>query len=110
MENGETSAQGAARETLEEACAVVGELSPFAIVSIARINQVHLFYRGDLRHPDHSPGEESLETALVHPDQIPWDALAFESIRYCLQRYIEDMERGAFRFHETTLNPASLSG
>jgi 8-oxo-dGTP pyrophosphatase MutT (NUDIX family) len=46
MENGESTAQGAARETLEEAGAVVSIDAAFAMFSIAHIHQVHLFYRG----------------------------------------------------------------
>ncbi len=105
MENGETTAEAAARETLEEACAeiVVGE--PFTMVNIPHINQVHLFYRGSLKLPEFGAGEESLDAALVPEAEIPWDDLAFRSVTLCLQRYFADRRRGRFGFHTADLNP-----
>ena len=44
MENSETAAQGAARETLEEAGARIELGAPFSMISVPRVNQVHLFY------------------------------------------------------------------
>lgn len=45
MEIGESALEGAARETLEEACAEVEGLSPFAQIDIPRIGQVrHRFF------------------------------------------------------------------
>jgi 8-oxo-dGTP pyrophosphatase MutT (NUDIX family) len=46
MENGETTAQAAMRETDEEAGANIIIDAPFALISIAHINQVHLFIAG----------------------------------------------------------------
>ncbi len=43
MENGETTAQAASRETSEEAGADVVVDAPFAMVNIPHINQVHRF-------------------------------------------------------------------
>lgn len=105
MENGETTAEGAARETREEAGAQVSALSPFAMVSVAHINQVHLFYRGVLISPELDPGEESLEARLFMPDDIPWSDLAFNSVRFCLERFLADSVRGHFGFHEDSLDP-----
>lgn len=105
MENGETTAEAATRETEEEAGAKVVVDAPFAMVSIAHINQVHLFYRGRLNSPDYAAGEESLEVRLFHPDELPWPDLAFRSVTYCLQRYLEQRTSKQFSFHETRLNP-----
>jgi ADP-ribose pyrophosphatase YjhB (NUDIX family) len=103
MENGETTIDGAKREALEEACASIDIDAPFALISIAHINQVHLFYRGHMRTPEFSAGEESLEVKLLAFEEIPWDELAFKSVRYCLEKYREDKKSGMFHFHETTL-------
>ncbi len=103
MENGETTAAAAARETLEEACAVTIIDSPFAMINVAHINQVHLFYRGRLSRAEFAAGEESLEVGLVGEADIPWDDLAFASVRLCLQHYFEDRRRGAFGFHALDL-------
>jgi ADP-ribose pyrophosphatase YjhB (NUDIX family) len=103
MENGETTSQAAIRETLEEAGARILIDAPFAMISIAHINQVHLFYRGHMSSPHFAAGEESLEVSLCHPDQIPWNKLAFRSISLCLERYLVDRARGKFDFHEAEL-------
>jgi len=105
MENGETTALAACRETLEEAGANIAIDAPFAMVSIAHINQVHLFYRGRMLTSEFSAGEESLEVALFSPQQIPWQDLSFRSVRLCLERYLADSERGEYGFHEAELPP-----
>ena len=105
MENGETTAEAATRETFEEAGAKIVVDAPFTMVSIAHINQVHLFYRGRLATANHAAGEESLEVSLVLPADIPWKDMAFRSVTHCLERYVDDMSRGCFGFHETSLGP-----
>lgn len=101
MENGESTQEGAAREALEEACAEVNLSAPFAMISIAQIDQVHLFYRGTLASTHFAAGEESLEVKLFDFPSIPWSELAFSSVRYCLQHYLEDKTRNCFGFHES---------
>lgn len=71
MENGESTAQAAKRETLEEAGARVGSDQLFALINLPYINQVHLFYRAKLLDTEICPGIESLETALVFENDIP---------------------------------------
>lgn len=105
MENGESAAQGAMRETHEEAGASVAIDAPFALISIPHINQVHLFYRGRLENPNYSAGEESLAVTLLEPDEIPWLDIAFRSVTLCLKHYLSDRRAGQFGFHETSLAP-----
>lgn len=105
MENGETTANAAMRETQEEAGAAVVIEAPFALYSIAHIHQVHLFYRGRLPTPHHVAGEESLEVGLFAAADIPWKDLAFRSVKLCLERYLDDRQRGQFGFHEAELAP-----
>ena len=102
MENGETTEQAAMRETAEEALAEAVDLVPFAIVNVPHVDQVHLMFRARLKDGRHAPGTESLETALVGEQAIPWDSIAFPSVRFTLERYLEDRRRGAFGFHVTT--------
>lgn len=105
MENGETTAQAAQRETQEEAGADVEVQAPFAMVNIPHINQVHLFYRGHLRSPVFAAGDESLEVRLLAPSDIPWRELAFRSVTLCLERYLADRENARYGFHEADLDP-----
>ncbi len=89
MELGESLQQGAARETLEEACATVEIGRLFASVDVIHAGQVHLFFHATLIG-GHSAGEESLETRLFERDEIPWDDMAFLSGVYALERYFDD--------------------
>jgi ADP-ribose pyrophosphatase YjhB (NUDIX family) len=99
MENDETAWQAALRETLEEAGATVDIGEPFSLVSVPRVNQVHLFYRARLRNLEYKPGEETLEVALVDEAAIPWQDLAFRTVGLTLKRWFEDRRRGSFAFH-----------
>jgi ADP-ribose pyrophosphatase YjhB (NUDIX family) len=100
MELGETMAAGAARETLEEACANVEITHQFASVDVPDAGQVHVFFCGNLVG-GYGVGEESLETGLFSENEIPWDDLAFESGRFALQKYFEDRgENNGVHFHE----------
>jgi ADP-ribose pyrophosphatase YjhB (NUDIX family) len=105
MENGESTAQAALRETAEEACARVAIEQLFALVSIPHISQAHLFYRARLLDAGFGASEESLETRLFDEPGIPWNRLAFRSVAFCLEAYFRDRRAGAFEFHENTLPP-----
>jgi ADP-ribose pyrophosphatase YjhB (NUDIX family) len=99
MENDETAAQAALRETLEEAGARVELGAPFSMVSVPRVNQVHLFYCARLVDLEFRPGEETLEVVLFEEAKIPWDEIAFRTVGYTLKRWFEDRARGGFGFH-----------
>jgi ADP-ribose pyrophosphatase YjhB (NUDIX family) len=99
MENDETAAQAALRETLEEAGASVELGEPFSLISVPRVNQVHLFYRARLRSLEFKPGEETLEVALVEEAAIPWKEIAFRTVATTLRRWFEDRAQGRFGFH-----------
>ena len=90
MENGETTAEAALRETEEEAGANI-ELGPlFTLLNVAHVHQVHMFYLARLRDLDFAPGEESLEVQLFAERDIPWDELAFPTIRTTLELFFAD--------------------
>ena len=89
LEEGETTAEGAAREAREEALADIRIDSLLGIYNIARISQVYLVYRATLASPDVGVGEETAEVQFVTPDRIPWDDLAFESVDWALRRFLE---------------------
>lgn len=105
MENGETTYQGAARETAEEANARV-EMGPlYALYNIPHINQVYMLFRARLLDLDFHPGAESLETRLHSEAEIPWDELAFATVRNTLRHYYDDRKKGVFGFHMGTIDP-----
>ena len=105
MENGETTAEGAARETLEEGNARVEMLGLYAVFNIPHINQVYMLFRARLLNLDFSAGAETLETKLFDEDEIPWDEIAFVTVRRTLKHYFDDRRAGEFRFHIGTIDP-----
>ena len=102
MENGETATEGAMREAMEEANARIEIDELYSFYSLPHISQVYVFFRARLMDLDFSPGVESLEVKLVREDEIPWDDLAFASVKRTLQNFVEDRRRGVFvpRFGE----------
>jgi ADP-ribose pyrophosphatase YjhB (NUDIX family) len=109
MENGETTAQGAARETMEEANARV-EIGPlYAMYNIPHINQVYILFRARLLDLDFSAGAESLEVGLYEEHEIPWEQIAFATVRNTLTHYYADRKAGAFQFHLGTIEPVIRS-
>lgn len=99
MENHETVAQAAVRETWEEARARVKLIQLYTIFNLPHINQVYMMYLAELVGDDYSPGPESLQVELFRPEDIPWEELAFATIRETLKLYIDDKSRGEFGFH-----------
>ena len=96
MENGESTEQAAARETMEEARAEVNELSLYGVFSIPHINQVYMMFRAQLANRNFGPGEESLEVRLFEEREIPWDRIAFPVVKLTLQRYFSDLHSQNF--------------
>lgn len=99
MELGETTAEGAIRETEEEAGARIDLMGLYTVLNLVRVGQVHLFYRAALRDTRFAPGPETIEAKLVREEDVPWDLLAFQTVRETLQRYFEDRRRGQFDVH-----------
>jgi len=99
MELGETLAEGAARETLEEACAEVRIERLFASVDVIDAGQVHLFFTAALLG-GYGVGQESLETKLFSEADIPWDEIAFRSGTFALKKYFEDRGRNRGVHHQ----------
>jgi len=92
LELGETITEGAARETLEEACATVRVGRLFASVDVVDAGQVHLFFTGELIG-GFGVGDETIEAALFAENEIPWDEIAFRSGRFALRKFLEDAGR-----------------
>jgi ADP-ribose pyrophosphatase YjhB (NUDIX family) len=92
LELGETLEEGAAREALEEAEAVIAIEGILGVFSIARIGQVQVIFRAGFANsgpPVFGPGPESLEVRLFAPSDIPWDEIAFPSVHWALSAWRE---------------------
>ena len=96
MEMGESAAEGAAREALEEANAKVQIEDLYTVYSIPHISQVYMMFLARLVDPAVSPGVESLEVKLVTEAEIPWDQLAFAMVKRTLTHFLEDRRTGVF--------------
>lgn len=104
MENGESTQEGALRETREEANAEVKLISLYTLTSITHVNQVQFIYLANLPVPEFSSSSESLEVRLFSEAEIPWDQLAFQTIRNALKFYFEDRKSDHFPLREITLS------
>ncbi|HLS86447.1 MAG TPA: NUDIX hydrolase [Burkholderiales bacterium] len=99
MENGETVAQAAERETMEEAGARIAIEAPFSMISVPYVNQVHVFYRARVLDLEFAPGEETLEARLFDEASLPWNDIAFRTVGVTLRRWVADRRQGSFSFH-----------
>jgi len=104
MENGESTAEGAARETWEEAAAVATRLTLYRLFDVPHINQVYVFYRCEIEDGRFGVGPESLESRLVDVADIPWDELAFPVVRELLAEFIEDRKTGVFPVRHSVIS------
>lgn len=105
MENGETTEQAAAREALEEAMVDVEILDLYSVFSIPHVSQVFMMFRGRMRSASFAAGSESLEVRLFREEEIPWDEIAFRTVKETLRYYFEDRSVGSFRTHLGRIDP-----
>ena len=99
MELGESTVQGAARETDEEAGAQIEMESLITVMSVPQVGQVHLYYLARLLSDQFHPGHETIEARLFGEDEVPWDEIAFRTVRETLLRYFGDRRKGQFSVH-----------
>ena len=98
MENGESSLEGAIRETKEEAGAELATKSDslYTLFNLPTINQVYIFFRAELSNLEFSPGIESEEVSLYKESDIPWSEIAFPVVKTTIEKYFEDRRSGFF--------------
>jgi ADP-ribose pyrophosphatase YjhB (NUDIX family) len=94
MELGESSSEGALRETDEEAGAQIELQNLYCVLNVVKVGQIHLYYRARLLSPEFNPGPETLEAQLFHEHEVPWDELAFHTVKETLRRFFEDRRLG----------------
>ncbi len=105
MENGETTEQAAARETIEEAEARVNIHGLYTVFNLPHISQVYMFFLADLINGEYGVGEESLETQLFEEHEIPWKELAFPTIHRSLKLYFEDRKSDQYPVRVESIDP-----
>ena len=101
MENAETVKVGALRETFEETGSEAKVKMPYTMFSLPHINQIHFFYLADLLDENYGPTSESIEVKLFDESEIPWDELAFPTVKKTLEYYIQDKKDNNFSCHST---------
>jgi ADP-ribose pyrophosphatase YjhB (NUDIX family) len=103
LEIGETTAEGARRETAEEAGATVEIEDLLSIINVPYVGQVYVIYRARMTAAHHHPTPESSETCLVDESRIPWDDIAFPTIWHSLRFWCADRAAGRREFHALDL-------
>ena len=98
LENGETLASGAARETREETGAVVTDLVLYRVYDIVHVNQVYAMFLATLEAPTFHPTNESSEVKLISPLHTPWEEIAFPVIEETLREYVHDRPQDNYTF------------
>lgn len=105
LEAGETVADGARREALEEACAKVEVIAPYTLLNLTFVAQIYLIFRARLIDGSFGTGHESLEVRLLEESEIPWDDLAFTAVEKTLRHYVDDRRSGDFPFRMGDVSP-----
>lgn len=105
LENGETTVQGAERETREEAGARVVSPSLYRLFDLPHINQVYMFYRAELDGGGFEAGTESLEAKLFAEQDIPWQELAFPVVTIALREFFDDYRQQHFPVRISDVEP-----
>jgi ADP-ribose pyrophosphatase YjhB (NUDIX family) len=103
MELFETMQEGAARETREEAEAEIEIEQLYCMYNIPRIGQIYTLFKAQVIDGQFGAGEETLESRLFAEDEIPWDDLAFPSVKCTLEHYFHDRKNNDFPLHIDTL-------
>lgn len=98
LENGESVQDGAVRETLEETRSAVEIIAPYRMFNLVFVHQIYLMFRAKLLDENFGPTKESTAVRLFHEADIPWEDIAFESIRQTLKDYFDGCRHRDFTF------------
>ncbi|MDT8377942.1 MAG: NUDIX hydrolase [Desulfotignum sp.] len=106
LENGETVQQGAVRETLEETRSRVAIIAPYRMFNLVFVQQIYLMFRARLLDDHFGPTKESTQVRLFSESEIPWEKIAFESIRQTLADYFSDRPGQEYPFEIKQILPS----
>ena len=96
LELGGSPEAGAMREVREEVQAAITIDCLLGCYAIPRISQVLLIYRAELVGDAFGAGDETAEARLFAPDELPWEELAFPSVRRALTDWLSVRDRSVF--------------
>ena len=96
LENGETAADGAVRESWEEARITAEGVQLYRLYDVPYINQLYIFFLCQIRERKFEPGPESYETRLYENSEIPWDEIAFPVVKETIEEFFEDKKNNHF--------------
>ncbi|MBX2858847.1 MAG: NUDIX hydrolase [Cellvibrionaceae bacterium] len=100
MENGETTRQAAERETFEETGAKITSDQLFAITNTPQVNHVNIFYLAKLKNNNFHPTDESSEVKLFKKNDIPFEEIAFHTVKAVLENFFRDLKAEKFGMHQ----------
>ena len=69
------------------------------VLNVARVGQVHLFYTARLLADHFDPGHETMEARLFTEAEVPWDEIAFRTVKETLEHYFADRRKGTLAIH-----------
>lgn len=98
LEQGETLAEGAARELHEEAGILLSphQLQLYMTGSITFINQLYMGFRATVATDDCLPGVESMDCRFFTRDECPWDQVAYPQVNDSIRQAYDDLGSGSF--------------
>jgi ADP-ribose pyrophosphatase YjhB (NUDIX family) len=98
LENGETLAQGAARELHEEAGVLIPaqQLQLYMTGTITFINQVYVAFRATVDTDYCLAGVESRDCRYFSREECPWDKVAYPQVNDSIVQAYDDLDSGRF--------------
>jgi|TARA_B110000444_G_C18596938_1_gene481165 ADP-ribose pyrophosphatase YjhB (NUDIX family) len=97
LEVNESAEEGAIREAYEEAYANIKIINLLAVYSLKHISQIQMIFESELIDKNIKPGIESLDVGLFSWSDIPWEKLAFESVKWSLNNFKQRQNSNTFK-------------
>ncbi len=86
-------------------CHTIHYKNPSTLFDLTHVHQVYLIFRARLLDDHYMAGEETAEVKLFEEKEMPWDEIAFPSIKKALRLYFQDRPTGTFPLHMGTIPP-----